>query len=238
MKNSYVPALAVAVALGATVVVPTQAQAQPALPNVAQVQKQIDDAVRNALMSLWAPYDQLVRAFPQLKPLLDPIVTQFLPPRVAPKRPVTNADTLFDAAQKRRGVIADRYPESRTTRAPYGRDAALDRAAFNFINDRANARAIAIEGNSAVYLGNIYVQWNAYTGKSHSYIASNGERRVSRFPLHTLEEYMRAGDYIEGPDGKLDGALPDDSLDARWKRAGTAVIYRDGVIYSAVAYGL
>ena len=237
MKKNRIPALVVAAALSTSAIAPLQAEAQPEVPNVAQLQKQFDQAVQNALKSLWAPYDQLIRTFPQLKPFLDPIVNQFLPPRSPAKLPKTNAASLRDAAQKRRTNLSDDVAHN-YTRAPYIHDPALDRVAYDFLTGRANEGHIPTEaeGNS-VDLPQAYIQWNAYTGKPTTYTDSSGQKRTNRFSKHTLEAYMRSEfDLIEGPDGKIDGSLSDVSLSPRMTRIGTAVIYRDGVIYSAVAY--
>lgn len=80
-----------------TTLVVTPAEAQPAAPNFQQIQKQIDATTRNALMNLWGPYEQLIRTFPQLKPVLDPLVAQFLPPRKPVAGPRTTANSLFNA---------------------------------------------------------------------------------------------------------------------------------------------
>lgn len=55
MKYTRLPAIALSVAVSTAAVVATPAEAQPPAPNFQQLRQQFDNAVQEALMSLWAP---------------------------------------------------------------------------------------------------------------------------------------------------------------------------------------
>ncbi|WP_101733085.1 hypothetical protein [Corynebacterium coyleae] len=200
-----------------TTLVVTPAEAQPAAPNFQQIQKQFDDSVRNALMSLWAPYDQLVRTFPQLKPLLDPVVNQFLPARKPVAAPVTTADSLFNAIKE--GVKAE---HERTSVAPglgvirsktMKRSPQLDAMAQRIANEAINSNT-----NPTTLIE------NSPTPAPFDFHGGLWEK--SDKPRSEMEEKLRAGD--------------DDYISAGghlWRYAGTAVAQRDGKYVYIVVYG-
>lgn len=210
MKHTRLPAIALSLAVSAVVAAP--AEAQPAAPNFQQLQKQFDDSVRNALMSLWAPYEQLIRAFPQLKPILDPVVNQFLPARP------TTPDSLFNAINE--GVAA--YNRSQPAPPPgfaVARPSTMKRSPqLNAMAQRIAAEAV--NGNS-----NLKGFVERYpTPAPFEFHAVLWE--TSRNPHSELEDKLRAGDrdYISAT-----GYL--------WQYAGTAVAERNGKYAFIVVYG-
>lgn len=212
MKYTRLPAIALSVAMS-TAVLAAPAEAQPAAPNFQQLQKQFDDSVRNALMSLWTPYEQLVRTFPQLKPILDPLVTQFLPARV------TTADSLFNAINE--GVAAHNraQPDTRGTGigialpTPMKRSPQLD----------AMAQRIAVEALN----GNANLNGFVERYPTPAPFEFHGALWETSYNPHSeLEDKLRSGDsdYISA------GGY-------HWHYAGTAVAEKDGKFAFIVVYG-
>lgn len=212
MKYTRLPAIALSVAMS-TAVLAAPAEAQPAAPNFQQLQKQFDDSIRNALMSLWTPYEQLVRTFPQLKPILDPLVTQFLPARV------TTADSLFNAINE--GVVAYNrtQPDTRGTGIGFARPTTmkrspqLDAMAQRIANE-------AVNGNSNLN-GFIDRYPTPAPFEFHGALWETSDK-----PHSETEDKLRAGneDYISA------GGY-------HWHYAGTAVAERNGKYAFIVVYG-
>lgn len=201
-----------------TTLVVTPAEAQPAAPNFQQIQKQIDATTRNALMNLWGPYEQLIRTFPQLKPVLDPLVAQFLPPRKPVAGPRTTANSLFNAINA--GV--DTY--NRAHPVPTGgvlysrpstmkRSPQLDAMAQRIANE-------AVNGNTNI---NGLIE-NYRTPAPFEFHAAIWE--TSDKPHSEMEDKLRADnkEYFN-PGGY------------HWHYAGTAVAERNGKYAFIVVYG-
>lgn len=210
--------LALSVAMSAALVA-TPAEAQPAAPNLQQIQKQIDDSVRNALMNLWGPYEQLTRTFPQLKPILDPLVTQFLPARKQAAGPRTTADSLFNAinegvaAYNRANPVAPGIGAAFSRPSTMKRSPQLDAMAQRIANE-------AVNGNTNI---NGLIE-NYRTPAPFEFHAAIWE--TSDKPHSEMEDKLRAGnkEYFN-PGGY------------HWHYAGTAVAERNGKYAFIVVYG-
>lgn len=214
MKYTRLPAIALSVAVS-TAIVAAPAEAQPAAPSIQQLQKQFDDAVRDALMSLWAPYDQLVRTFPQLKPLLDPVVNQFLPARKPVTARPTTADSLFAAINE--GVAAynrNITPGIGTTSpSPMKRSPQLDAMAQRIADEAVNGNA-----NLDGFI-NRYPTPAPFEFHGALWETSDKPRSETEEKLRAGEkEYISAGGY-------------------HWHYAGTAVAERNGKYAFTVVYG-
>lgn len=219
MKYTRLPAIALSVAVSTAAVVATPAEAQPAAPNFKQLQQQFDDAVQEALMSLWAPYEQLVRTFPQLKPILDPVVNQFLPARKPVAAPVTTADSLFNAINEGVAAYNRAQPDTRGTGIGYARPKPMKRSP----QLDAMAQRIANEAinNNASPSGLIENYPTPAPFEFHGALWETSDK-----PRSETEGKLRAGNenYIM-PQGR------------HWYHAGTAVAQRDGKYVYIVVYG-
>ncbi|AKV58347.1 hypothetical protein [Corynebacterium riegelii] len=201
-----------------TTLVVTPAEAQPAAPNFQQIQKQIDATTRNALMNLWGPYEQLIRTFPQLKPLLDPVVNQFLPARKPVAAPVTTADSLFNAINAGVDTYNRAHPVPTggvvySRPRPMKRSPQLDAMAQRIANEAIN--------NNASPSGLIENYPTPAPFEFHGALWETSDK-----PRSETEGELRAGNenYIM-PQGR------------HWYHAGTAVAQRDGKYVYIVVYG-
>lgn len=163
------------------------------------------------------PYEQLVRTFPQLKPLLDPVVNQFLPARKPVAAPVTTADSLFNAINE--GIEAYNA-RTRVTPGfavvppkPMKRSPQLDAMAQRIANEAIN--------NNASPSGLIENYPTPAPFEFHGALWETSDK-----PRSETERELRAGNenYIM-PQGRL------------WYHAGTAVAQRDGKYIYIVVYG-
>ena len=198
-----------------TTLVVTPAEAQPAAPNFQQIQKQIDATTRNALMNLWGPYEQLIRTFPQLKPVLDPLVAQFLPPRKPAAGPRTTANSLFNAINAGVDTYNRANPPGIGTVKPsrVKRSPQLDAMAQRIANEAVNGNT-----NLSGFIGNYRTP---APFEFHTAIWETSDK-----PHSETEDKLRSGneEYIK-PGGY------------NWHYAGTAVAERNGKYAFIVVYG-